>query len=432
MILEYISQKKHLTTFSQADLLSSNFAEGKYSVQNKDGDVLWKLFAQEDGTSWIKINFLELTNIYEVKFEVEGSYSEAKLQYSIDNFHWYDLEQKSTGWTGYKNVNCVFLRLLFKGTSAGFTLKDFKIYGEETYTSKQELLSLMAPRLFPQRYFETYKGSLPEIVTTYLEMLETNDSAGTIKKFFEEDNIKVSVVLIFDESEEGSGAINSYAIDSYPINAASGSTFVGLNTAIINRIASGNAFYDIDGNILPGIGLKFSSLVESDEEIDDEDKISYHWNFGDPYATQNNPNIVSVSSFGEIIHSFTKLGVYDIEFVFTKGDKQFSATTRVEISPSPYLISGPANPNTGDIFTIYNLTKWPPSSSVGNQPVGDGTYAQPYVTLSDGTTLAASYLVDNGDRTFTFNKNPSDTGIGYIKIYDEFYDEIKELQISFD
>jgi hypothetical protein len=430
MILEYVGEKNNIVTVSNSSSVSTKISEGKYSVKGDD-EIYWSHDAQVDGTSWIQINFLEATDIYEVRFASNGLYSDVKVQYSLDEVHWYTLPKVTTGayrgWTGYEDLRAVFLRLIFNDCDAGFELTDWRIYGEQDFKINDQLISLVSKRLYPQRFFES-RPMIPEMVTTFLQMLETNQ--GTIKKFFEGEDCRIEVYLVFDEGDEGSGSIDSFAINSIPINSASSTTFTGLGAAIINRVAGGGAFYDLDGNFLNPIGLRFNSLVDCTSAVD-MSQVTYRWDFGDPYATVGSPSIVPVTEYGEIVHPFRKLGVYDVRFIMNSGSNQFGASQRVEIYPSPYIISGPSNPIDGtSVYTIYGLTKWPGTSSPAGQPISDGTYAPPMLTTADGTTLSVAYLIDNGDRTFSYHRNGA-TGSGYIKIYDEFYDEWKEQAINY-
>ena len=447
MILEYISEKNNQITWNIAadgDGVSDKLAEKKFNVKDEPGDIYWYLDTQVDGEAYLAVNLLEASDIFAVEFATNGRYENVEVQWSIDasytvsgaapdkgGAHWYTLEKGELGWVGYQNINAEHVRLLFTNVKAGFELTSWRILGDEEFEINQELISLIARRFYPQRFFEA-KQMIPETVETFLQMLERNDKGQTIVPWIQGD-CSVDVYLIFDEGDEGSGAINANHINAIAINSGGPTTFAGLGTAIINRIAGGGAFYDLDGNMDPGIGLRFNSLVDCDY-LSSTEQINYRWEFNDPHSSHINPTTVVVNNYGEINHVFTRLGWYDVEFVVNRGGRIFKDTQRVEIAPSPYVIVGPPFAEEDEIYQVYGLTKWPFDTDKTSPPNNDGTYAPPIITDLNDVPISPSiaYLVDNGDRTFTMMRPGFISGDGKIRIYDEFYEEWKELPIHFD
>lgn len=424
MILEYVSEKNNLiaiSTAAEGDGLSDKLREGKINVKDGKDDIYWMIDTQIDGTAWIQINLFESSDIYEVEFTTNGLHGTPHVEWSLDGLNWYLLEPKSGLWTGYQDLRGVYVRVIFESIQAGFEFTDFKVFGDEDFEINSELCSLISRRYYPQRFFEK-KLMIPEMVQSFMEMLERNDKGQTIKPWFEAD-CRVDVFLIFDEGEEGSGAINAFAIDQIPINSGSATTFAGFGAAIINRVSGGNAFYDIEGFMNPGITLRFNSTVDCDEGAEITPDTNYRWEFNDPYAAPGDPSTINVPEPSEVLHTFTALGYYDIKFVMTRNDRSFEGTQRLEITRSPYVISGPTNPVDSDVYKVFGLTKWP-----------TGSYAPPIIT--DGTDVQISTsiveLVDNGDQTFTYVVHSPISGSGKIRIYDDFYDEWREAAISFD
>lgn len=421
MVLEFLSEKNNYVTVSQSDALSDKLRAMSFGVKDSSGDIYWQIATEVDGTVWMKVNFLEPIDVNTIEFSDNGRHEGSEVLYSIDDVNYYVLEKKSRGWYDYSNISATFVKILFKKPKAGFELNALRIWGDETIEVKQDLISIIANRYYPQRFFEK-NLLIPQILKTYLMMLETNEGFGTLVQPIVPNTCKIEVFLIFDEGDDGPGYVNNTYIDAHPINSASSTIFVGLNTAVINRVAGGSAFYDLDGNLFPnGFGLRFNAVVNWENPPSDSPTI-YKWDFGDPYANQSNPNLVRVLDGREIVHVFSKLGNYDVRFVVVKDGVAYEGTQRVEISPSPYVIRGDIDATNGSVYTVAALTRYP-----------DGTYAAPYLVYDDGTTpipenLAA--LADNGDRTFTLAINGLNT-TGYIKIVDEFYGEIVEKLVTF-
>lgn len=447
MIIDYVAEKVNQITWNVAaegDGVSENMAQKKQNVKDEPGDIYWYIDTQVDGTAYLAINFLEASDIYEVEFATNGRYENIEVQWSLDadfttagkpsdegGANWYTLPKGTLGWTGYQDIRAAHIRLLFTNVKAGFELTSWRIVGDQPYNINQELISLIARRFYPQRFFEQ-KQMIPETVETFLQMLERNDRGQTIVPWIEGE-CTVETYLIFDEGDEGSGSINANFINSIPINSGGPTTFTGLGTAVINRIAGGGAFYDINGWMDPGLSLRFNSIVECDF-VTPSEKINYRWEFNDPFESSSNPSTVPVPEYGEIKHVFTRLGVYDVEFIVLKNGRTFKDTQRVEISPSPYVILGKAFAAENEEYTVYGLTKYPGNHQKDQPTGGDGTYAPAILTYTNNDPIPANiaYLVDNGDRTFIVKRPGLIAGQGKIRIWDEWYEEWAELVIYFD
>ena len=445
MLLEKISEKNNLITVSHFNELSPKLEEGKFNSKNEEGDIYWKFNEEVPGEVWMEINFIEPTEIFEVDYNVEyipgeSTYTDCYITHSLDGLNWYPYH------SGEINITPKFLRLTFSEIKPGFCLNKLRVHGDETYKMGNQLISLSSKRYYPQRFFEKH-STLPKMIHHYLEMLECNQYHKTIKRFFKNDNCTIEVFLIFDEGDEGSGAINSYPINTIPINSGSATTYDGLGAVIINRIAGAGAFYNLLGRITDpignysSIGLRFNSTVTCIEEnqcsnISQNEnqgtyrnrcgapsEIQYRWEFDDPFASNvtNNPTTLSVASYGEVIHSFTMLGYYNVKFVMDVDGIIITGNQYVEITPSPYIISGDYYAVDGTIYTVSGLTAWPNDS-----------YDLPIIIRRDvNETPSNATLIDNGDRTFTVVAN-SETEPCRIKIYDRFYDEYRYFNMTFE
>jgi len=446
MLLEKISEKNNLITVSHFNELSPKLESASYDTK-KDGDIFWKFNEEITGSVWMEVNFIEPTEIFEIDYNIEyipneSTYTDCIIKHSLDGMNWYDYE------AGLVTITPKFLRLEFTEIKPGFCMDSLKIYGEEKYKMGNELISLTSKRYYPQRFFEKYK-TIPTMVHNFLEMLECNQYHKTIKRFFKNDNCTIEVFLIFDEGDEGSGAINSYPINTVPINTGSATTYDGLGAVIINRIGGGGAFYNLTGRITDpignysSIGLRFNSTVDCTEQGNQcsqimnqsgvgsiaynqcgaPSEIQYRWEFDDPFAANvtNNPTTLSVASYGEVIHSFTMLGYYNVKFVMEVDGIIISGNQYVEITPSPYVISGDYHAINGTKYIISGLTAWP-----------EPTYDLPIIIRRDlNETESDARLIDNGDRTFTVVAN-AETEPCKIKIYDRFYDEFRYFNMTFE
>lgn len=415
MIIDFIKEKNHVMTWSRQTKVTDLMYEGKYSVKD---EFLWELALGAD-QAWIKVNMMEMTDLYQVDIAVFGGYGSVELQLSLDNVNWYTVERNKDGkWSGYDNISFIYLRMFFTDVQPGFKMTNWQIFGDERIKLGKELISLVAQRYYPQSFFENYP-LLPDFVKKYLMMLERHETS--IKKFFD-DVITVEVYLIFREGDEGTGAIDGFPINSTPINGNSSTVFVGPNAVVINRVRGDYAWYDLDGNIIVGdvIGmpLDFRSVVygiDVGNNNQNESNAIYTWDFDDPWADPiNNPNTFSVLEWGEQTHSFTKLGLYDVRFVVQKNKRAYEGTQHVEIAPSPYTIKGPLYPQDGDKYIINGLLR---------------PYDPPIIT-GGGT------LIDNNDRTFTFFSNGADgvgdSGAGEIRIWDAYYEEWVAITIYYN
>jgi len=433
MLIEKISEKNNLINVSHYNELSENLKSHQFNVKT-DGDIFWKFNEEMIGEVFMEINFIEPTEVFEIEFNVDGSnaYSELEIKHSLDGKNWYEYQNGNT------DITPKFVKLSFFGVMPGFCLNKLKIYGEEKYTIGNELISLSSRRYYPQRFFEKYNG-IPQMVHHYLEMLECNQFDKTIRRFFESCLIDVS--LIFDD-DESVGTINSFPINTIPINAGSSSSFDGMGAAVINRIGGSDSLYDLNGRITDqfnnpsSISLKFHSTVECEDKINCSrtnrshncnnpilDRAQYHWEFDDEYASNisNNPTTLPVLSYGEIIHSFSMLGYYNIKFLMKVDDVFLMGNQFIEISPSPYVIVGDYYAQDDSIYIIYGLTAWPTT-----------TYRLPTITRRDiNNTPSTAQLIDNGDRTFTVVSN-GETEPCKIRIFDEYYEEYRELDITFE
>ena len=449
MLLEKISEKNNLITVSHFNSLSPKLEEGKYNTKS-DEDIFWKFDEEMSGEVWLIINFLEPTEVFEVDFNIEyitgvPTYDKASsyIQHSLDGMNWYDYED------GELNLTPKFIKLVFNGVMPGFCMNKLRVHGEEQYEMGKQLISLSSKRYYPQRFFEKY-STIPTMIHNFLEMLECNQYHKTIERFFKNDTCTIEVFLIFDEGDEGSGAINSYPINTVPINTGAATTYDGLGAVIINRIAGGGAFYNLTGRIsdpignFSSIGLRFNSTVDCEEDknspscfnqggnnkkqynnkfCNSKEDINYRWEFDDSFANNvsGNPTTLSVPSYGEVIHSYSMLGYYNVKFVMEVDGLIIMGNQFVEITPSPYVISGDYYAIDGTIYTISGLTAWP-----------DQNYDLPSVVRRDiNNTASVAELIDNGDRTFSIISN-GETEPCRIRIYDKFYDEFRMMNMTFE
>jgi len=438
MFLEKISEKNNKITFSHSNGLTPVLAAQRFDVK-KPEDIRWFFAEQIEGIVWVEVNFFEPTEIFEIQWEIDGAYEEVWIEHSIDGINWYLFEKdEEKGWTGFIDINPVYVRLSFKNILSGFTLTKLALYGEEKFKIKGELISLSAKRYYPQRYFEKYE-LIPGIVQNYLRMLECNKESKTIKKFFEDSNCVIDVYLIFDEGDEGSGAINSYPINTVPINSGSSTTYDGLGTIVINRIAGGGAFYNINGMITNPLGffskfgLRFNSTIECEDMSEENcsagqtctgglnvEDAKFRWEFNDPYADPTNPTTLVVNNYGEVIHLFSALGFYNIQFIMELNGKVFKGTQYVEIAPSPYHIISDWRVGDGSVFEVIGLTRYP-----------SGSYQQPFIVLKNAEhEFSYATVIDNHDRTFTITSN-GEYRECVIKVYDEYYQQYVNLDVSF-
>jgi len=435
MLLEKISEKNNLITVSHFNELSEKLEAGRFNTKT-EGDIFWKFNEEMSGSVWMVVNFIEPTEVFEIDYHIayvpnQSTYSNCVIQHSLDNMNWYDYKDGEIG------LKPIFLRLEFTDVKPGFCMDGLRIHGDEEYVMGKELISLTSKRYYPQRFFEN-NPTIPKMIHTYLQMLETNQSNRTIKRFFENDSCTIEVFLIFDEGDEGSGAINSYPINTVPINTGSATTYDGLGAVIINRIAGGGAFYNLTGRItdplgnFSSIGLRFNSTVDCENTCDGQgghssqrrpSDIQYRWEFDDAFASNvsGNPSTLSVSNYGEVIHSYSVLGYYNVRFVMEIDGVSIMGNQFVEITPSPYVITGDYYAVDGTIYTVSGLTAWP-----------DITYDLPLIVRRDvNNTASLATLVDNGDRTFRVIAN-GETNPCRIRIFDKFYGEYRILNISFE
>ena len=451
MLLEKISEKNNLITVSHYNEISEKLEEGRYNTKSEQ-DIFWKFNEEMAGPVWMTINFIEPTEVYEIDYKVEyiagtSTYDSSVITHSLDGVNWYEYEN------GKKDLFPKFIKIQFDGVQPGFCLNKLRIHGDEKYEMGKQLISLSSKRYYPQRFFEN-APTIPKMIHCYLEMLESNKYHKTIERFFKNDTCTIEVFLIFDEGDEGSGAINSYPINTVPINTGSATTYDGLGAVIINRIAGGGAFYNLTGRItdplgnFSSIGLRFNATVDCEEssncinegghDMNDQthgpnsayenackkqDEIQYRWEFDDPFANNvsGNPTTLSVPSYGEVIHSYSMLGYYNVRFVMEIDGVSVMGNQFVEITPSPYVITGDYYAIDGTIYTISGLTAWP-----------DQNYDLPIVVLRDiNNTPSVAELVDNGNRTFSIISN-GETEPCRIRIYDKFYDEYRLLNMTFE
>jgi len=444
MLLEKISEKNNLITVSHSNELSEKLEEGRYNAKNESGDIFWKFNEEMSGVVFMEINFIEPTEVFEIDFHVEKTgteepYTESAILHSLDGINWYDYQN------GQTDITPKFLRLEFVGVKPGFCMDKLKVFGEEKYKIGNELISLSSKRYYPQRFFEKH-GSIPKMIHNFLEMLECNQYDKTIKRFFKNDSCVVEVFLIFDEGDEGAGTINSFPINTVPINTGSSTTYDGAGAVIINRIAGGGAFYNLEGRITDplgnysSIGLRFNSTVVCDENTNcghhygndmpdthnschTPTDIVYRWEFDDPFASNisGNPSTLSVASYGEVVHNFSMLGYYNVKFVMEIDGAVITGNQFIEISPSPYVIRGNYYAVDGTVYTVHGLTAWP-----------DNHYSPPIITRRDfNSSPSFAQLIDNGDRTFTVVAN-GEVEPCKVRIFDEYYEEFRELNITFE
>lgn len=405
MILDYVREKNNFVTVSEFTNVSDDLRDNTYRVRD---NLTWEL-ANGATEAWIKMNVLEATDLYEVSFAYTGTVASFHVEISLDNAYWIELEQqiidgKNVGWSQYTDVRFKYLRIRFTGVQTGFTFNNLHAFGEQDYKVNNDLISLIAPRFYHQRFFEKYPH-IPEMVQQYLRMLERSGKAGSsIQKFFDGD-ISIEVFLVFDEGTEGPGYIDGFPINAIPINLGSATTFSGLGAAVINSI-QGTSFYDMDGSCT--ISLRFGVQVEGAAALEGLNK-QYQWDFDDTNGTIVNPSIKNVTQFSEQIHTFTELGTYKVRFVLRMQNFEVEGTQEVRIEPSPYTIIGNTQAVTGEIYTILGLLNG---------------YTAPTIT-------APATLTDHGDRTFTLTTNGA-SGAGEISIYDPFYDNTVTFQILFD
>lgn len=455
MLLEKISEKNNIINCSHSNNVSPKIGNGKFNVK-EDGEFLWEFNEQVDGEVWMQVNFIEPTPVFEIDWHIKNVYDGnnnlitvhnfKRCEHSLDGINWYVLEKDPiNGYSGYTDLNPIFIRLVFDHIMPGFSMDRFRVFGEEKYEFKKELISITAKKYYPQRYFEKFP-LIPNLVKNFLEMLECNKYDKTIKKFFDNDTCLVDVYLIFDEGDDGSGAINSYPINTVPINSGSATLYNGLGAVVINRIAGGGAFYSLTGRITDplgnnsSLGLRFNSTVEcdpcpglhlghpdcraSENAINKKlENANYSWSFDDAFAqnVSNNPTILSVESYGEVIHNFTMLGTYNVKFVMDLGGALIIGSQFIELAPSPYVITGDYRATDGTIYTINGLTLWP-----------NGSYQAPTIQKHDpNLTDSSAELIDNGDRTFTVVSN-GENGPCIVRIWDEYYEQWSNLDITFE
>jgi len=432
MIIEFCSQKNHITSVSQYDSCTEAIKDKAFTTIS-DTEMDWRISLSVAGDVWIKYNFIEPIELYEINFTAGGPleywepgyvqpWDSVVIEHSLDDKNWYILEPKGLNdWSGYSNIFPVYVRIRFTNVIAGFHFDECHMFGNEEILINDELISLTSKRYYPQRYFEQ-NVMMPYSINDYLVMLE----GDTIEPFYKVDECTTTVYYI---GNGDNGGINVNPINTIPLNGYGAS--VGPGKAIINRIDTIDADYNVNGRFIDFEGnltrypICFNSIIEciTGSHIDLTEAVSFVWTFNDPFSTPDNPNDVVVSSYGEICHKFSALGTYDIQFVITIDGTTIEDTLVLEIMPGLYVPEVDNSINNiydGTIVTIHGLTSW-----------STGSYSLPEIILRDaGETLSPATLTDNGDGTFTASRN-GETNDCRIRIWDDFYEQYVYLDVTF-
>ena len=329
MLIEYISQKKNFITCSEYSDAPLSLFENSFRTRPQ---VLWTV-GKDRPFAWIKLNTLTPVDLKTIYYDWVGDCTAVKAFVSHDDLNWNELKPNGDPRDGsYTGIDFVFFKLLIVEPKENFQLIDLKVSGDVDMPISDRFISVVADNFFPQGFFEN-NPLIPAFVTDYLRMLE--DGKDTLAR-----NIPADFKLDF--------RIN--------IRAA----FIGgaINMAPINSIAiNGMVYHRDDSNTI-------DFYVEPDPESEWADAV-YVWNFDDPFATPQNPNIVvKRTSIGYTTHSFQHLGTYYVTLVGRLKDgrtvevvKLLEFTRAGDVIPPDLVVNEPDTSTFNPFFEFTGTTE---------------------------------------------------------------------------
>lgn len=166
-------------------------------------------WAPSDGAShWIKINFFESIDLNALEFTWIGTIDKVKVEYSVDNFNWIELNQEAAAdndkktWTydyvENENVPEIsYLRITVTNTSS-FAMNSLRTASNVTFNN-ETFISHMYSSLYSPKEVEEYP-LFPSIFKNVLEMYE--DKIEKDKRLFDPtDFASASVAKAVNGSE---------------------------------------------------------------------------------------------------------------------------------------------------------------------------------------------------------------------------------------